>query len=171
MLKTVIVIAVLIILAIILLGVPLPVSGHSMDNNFQNGELVLIKRLALTSHLQRGDVVAAAFPADPDHTKLIKRVIGLPGETVSFDDFGHVTIDSTPLVENYMPIYGEIPVDTPHNNILIGANEYFLMGDNRPESSDSRVWGPVQDSDIQGKVDFVLWPFGNVKFIDRPIYN
>ena len=171
LIKGILIAVVVVILIIVLLGVPLPVNGSSMNPNFYNGDVVLIKRLSFVGDLQRGDVVAAAFPADPTHTKLIKRVIGLPGDTITFDDYGHVSVNGKTLNEDtYKPIYGQLPAATV-NNVTLGSGEYFLMGDNRPGSSDSRIWCPVQSGDIQGRVEYIIWPFNKAAFIGTPIYN
>lgn len=170
LIKVILVVIVTIVLIVVLFGVPLPVSGQSMEPNFHNSQIVLVKRLSFAGTITRGDVVAAAFPADSTHTKLIKRVIGLPGDTVSFDDFGHVTLNGNSLTENYKPNYGELPSLTI-NNVTLKSGEYFLMGDNRPGSSDSRIWGPVQQNDIQGKVRFIVWPLSSAQYVDTPIYN
>jgi signal peptidase I len=161
LLKVIAILAVIVVLIIVFVGAPLTVDGHSMDPNFQTGEIVLVQRTDLAGTIKRGDVVEAKFPADPTHTKLIKRVIGLPGDTVSFDDTGHYTINGQPLAESYGPIYGQIPAET-FSPVALGSNEYFLSGDNRPVSSDSRIWGPVQLSDIQGKVELIIWPFNKL---------
>lgn len=172
LLKIVAIAVVAIVLIVVLVGVPLPVNGQSMEPNFHNGQIVLVKRLSFAGSITRGEVVAAAFPADPDHTKLIKRVIGLPGDTIFFDSQGHLSVNGKELNELYGPNYGELPPSvTTTNNVTLKSGEYFLVGDNRPGSSDSRVWGPIQQSDIQGRVTFILWPFSQTKYIDLPIYN
>lgn len=169
LIKTIATLAVVVVLIVVFVGVPLPVSGSSMEPNFHNSELVMIQRLNITGQITRGDVVEAKFPGDPSHTKLIKRVIGLPGETVSFDELGHVSINGTLLTELYGPIYGQIPAAT-NNNVTLGSGQYFLMGDNRPGSSDSRIWGPVESSDIQGKIVAIVYPIRNLSLVSKPKY-
>ena len=168
LLKTVAVIAIILVLIVVFVGAPLPVSGSSMQPNFHNGEIVLVLRNGLSGPIKRGEVVEARFPADPNHTKLIKRVIGLPGDTVSFDNYGYYTINGQVLAEDYGPIYGQLPAETV-SNITLGSGEYFLSGDNRPGSSDSRIWGPVQASDIQGRVALIIWPL-NMLGLANPNY-
>ncbi len=167
LLRNALLIILLVAVLIVFFGVPLPVSGSSMVPNFQSGELVVIEKMSYfgDNNIRRGDVVAARFPADPKKTRLIKRVIGLPGEFIEYTD-GQFHIDGKLLDERY-PITIGIPPYEEISSIQLRANEYFLVGDNRPGSSDSRLWGPVQQEDIQGRAAFVLFPFGNVRYIDR----
>ncbi|MEX1051839.1 MAG: signal peptidase I, partial [Patescibacteria group bacterium] len=166
LLRNALLIVLLVAVLIVFFGVPLPVSGSSMVPNFQSGELVVVEKISYFSgEIQRGDVVAARFPADPKKTRLIKRVVGLPGEFVEYTD-GQFIVDGAALNERYQitpgtPPYQEIAA------IQLKQDEYFLVGDNRPGSSDSRLWGPVQRQDIQGRAAFVLFPFGNVRYVDR----
>lgn len=169
--KVVILVFVLAVVAVMVLGVPLPVSGQSMEPNFKSGQVVVVERLSFagSKEIKRGDVVAAKFPADPAKTKLIKRVIGLPGETVHAQE-GKIFIDGTELNETiYAPLYGAPPY-VEQAAVTLKEGEYFLAGDNRPGSSDSRLWGAVQQSDIQGKVAFVIWPLGAMSYVDRVSY-
>lgn len=160
--------AVVLIAAIFMLvGVPLLIEGVSMQPNFKTGEIVVIERLSYLGDkpVKRGDVVAATFPGDPKRTRLIKRVVGLPGETVTLVN-GQFTIDNQPLTE----IYDITPGTPPYQEletVLLKADEYFLVGDNRPGSSDSRLWGPVTRADIQGRASYVIWPLGQVRYVDR----
>jgi len=165
--RTAVVIVVIAALAIVFLGVPLPVSGSSMVPNFQSGELVVIEKVSYFNNreIRRGDVVAARFPADPQKTRLIKRVIGLPGELVELKS-GEFFIDGQKLSERYQITEGTPPY-TERKQELLKQGEYFLVGDNRPGSSDSRLWGPVQRQDIQGRAAFVLFPIQNIRYIDR----
>lgn len=152
-----------------IIGTPLPVNGQSMEPNFHTHEIVIVERLSyLNGSIQRGDVVAARFPADSSHTKLIKRVIGLPGDTISIDK-GHLSVNGRPLIEPYNPIYGAPPYQ--ETGVTLPDNEYFLVGDNRPGSSDSRLWGPVQRSDIQGRVSFIILPLQLAQYIDHVFYT
>ena len=166
--KFALVIVVVLIAFFVLVGKPLPVNGDSMLPNFQSGEVVIVDQISFSGQkmIKRGDVVAAKFPADPDKTKLIKRVIGLPGEKVEVKDT-HIFINGAPLVEKYQPRYGEAPYDEIAL-VTLKDGEYFLAGDNRPDSSDSRLWGPVGREDILGRVSFVIFPPSNVQYVDRP---
>lgn len=150
-----------------LIGVPLFIDGVSMKPNFTSGELVIIERLSYLGNkpVKRGDVVAATFPGDPKRTRLIKRVVGLPGESVILKG-GQFTIDNQPLSEIYQITPGAPPYQEIET-VLLGVDEYFLVGDNRPGSSDSRLWGAVTRADIHGRASFVIWPLGQVRYVDR----
>jgi signal peptidase I len=165
--RTALVIIVFSAVVIVFLGVPLPVSGSSMIPNFQSGELVVIEKVSYfnSKEIKRGDVVAARFPADPEKTRLIKRVIGLPGEVIELRS-GDFYINGQLLEEKYQINEGQPPY-TELKQVLLRQGEYFLVGDNRPGSSDSRLWGPVQRQDIQGRAAFVLFPVQNIRYIDR----
>jgi len=168
--KWVVILAVAVITFGFLIGLPLAVSGESMLPNFQSREVVVVDRLTnlLNKPINRGDVVAARFPADPNHTKLIKRVLGLPRETVRAKD-GRIFINNIELHENYNPIIAPAPYQEI-NELKLKDDEYFLVGDNRPGSSDSRLWGPVVRQDIIGRVRFVLFPASNFRFVASPFY-
>jgi signal peptidase I len=136
-----------------------------MEPNFHNRQVVLVQRFSYANNkeIKRGDVVAAKFPADPNRTRLIKRVIGLPGEkiTVKGDNF---YINGELLNEKYGRVTGEPPY-TPNYETVLRPGEYYLSGDNRPGSSDSRLWGAIQRGDIQGKISFIIFPFSNLEYV------
>lgn len=150
-----------------LVGVPLLVQGVSMQPNFHTGELVIVEKVSYWGDkpIKRGDVVAAVFPGDPKHTRLIKRVIGLPGETVTAKG-GIVSVNGNEIKEPYLPIYGDPPYQEL-TTLTLKSDEYYLVGDNRPGSSDSRLWGAVARPDIQGRAAFIIWPLNSVRYIDR----
>jgi signal peptidase I len=158
---------VVLITVFILVGAPLVVDGQSMVPNFQNREVVVVNRLSYmgSKPIARGDVVAARFPADPTKTKLIKRVVGLPGETVVAKD-GQITVNGQVSTEPYQPILGTPPY-AEQGQITLKSDEYFLAGDNRPGSSDSRFWGPVVRADIIGRVSYIIFPFNSAQYINR----
>ena len=126
------------------------VDGSSMEPNYHNGDVLKINLVAyLTSEPQRYDVVAIHTPS----MDLIKRIIALPGETVSIDKNGKVLVNGE-IIED--PFAKEairqdmrgLAADT----IILKGNEYFVMGDNRNASTDSRTIGPIQKKQIIGKV-------------------
>lgn len=126
------------------------VDGSSMEPNYHNGDVLKINLVTyLTSEPQRYDVVAIHTPS----MDLIKRIIALPGETVSIDENGKIRINGE-IIED--PFAEEaIRQDMrglAANTIILKDNEYFVMGDNRNASTDSRTIGPIQKKQIIGKV-------------------
>lgn len=141
---------------------PFVVSGNSMYPTFHNGEYLIVNELAKYSGTyERGDVVILRYPLNPSKY-FIKRVIGLPGETVALAD-GVVTITgsthASPLTLSEP--YVKNPKDDSFSRTL-DAEEYFVMGDNRAQSSDSRVWGPVPKDLMDGKVLLRLFPITTI---------
>lgn len=139
---------------------PFLVSGASMAPTFQTGEYLIVDQASYYfGDPQRGDVVIFRFPYNPD-TFFIKRVIGLPGETVQITN-GVVTIrndqypDGTTLDEPYVENANGSPVT---ETTSLGPNEYFVLGDNRNSSSDSRAWGPLPERYIVGRALIRLLP-------------
>lgn len=167
--KYVFLIAILVALFFVFVGSPVFVRGESMEPNFHSGQIVIVEHLSFAagSAVRRGDVVATKFPLDPTHTRLIKRVAGLPGEIVTVNN-GHILINGRLLAEDYNPRFGVIPYPEIKKTKL-GSGQYFLVGDNRPGSSDSRLWGAVESSDILGRVSFVVWPPKDFSFVARPL--
>lgn len=165
LLKIVLVIAVMAVIMIVSIGVILPVSGKSMEPNFKSGQIVLVEKVSRLKDkpLKYGDIVAAKFPADPDKTRLIKRVLALPGDSV-YAQKGVIYRNGARVNESYQPILGD-PGYTELAQLSLKEDEYFLVGDNRPGSSDSRLWGPVQKSDIQGRVILILFPLNKARFV------
>ncbi len=153
---------------------PFIVSGSSMQPTFQNGQYLIVNELDYHLHApQRGDVIVFKYPLNTSEY-FIKRVIGLPGEKVLVSN-GKVTIFNTAnpngfvLNETYLPsgLYTEATTDQP---ITLGENEYFVLGDNRPASSDSRYWGDVPLNDIVGKVVLRAYPFNQFGTFSTPNY-
>ncbi len=135
------------------------VDGSSMAPNFATGQFIIVNRMSyLLGEPQRGDVAVIKSPSE-DNIDLIKRVIGLPGETVSVRD-GLVFINGVQLNEPYLnaqPRYqGEWSLQT---------DEYFLLGDNRTDSRDSHNFGPLNEDLIIGKALLVYWPPQDWQFI------
>jgi signal peptidase I len=137
---------------------PFIVSGASMEPTFDAHEYLVIDQWSYRREKpERGDVVVFKYPLDPS-TYFIKRIVGLPGETVYIEG-GSVRValpNETPtdLVEPYR--HGDMAEDS---TIALASDEYFVLGDNRDASSDSRVWGPLQEKYILGRPILRLFPF------------
>ena len=110
----------------------------------------------------RGEVIVFNYPLD--HGKdFVKRVVGLPGETVEVRD-GIVLVDGEALPEPYLK--RKDSSDAPP--LALGEKEYYVIGDNRRNSNDSRSWGPVPEDNIVGRVWLVYWPWDDIHFVDSP---
>jgi signal peptidase I len=154
---------------------PFIVSGSSMEPTFENGQYLIVNELDYhIGNPQRGDVIVFKYPKNTSEY-FIKRVIGLPGEKVLIQN-GKVIIYNTAnpngftLNESYLPagLYTEATTDQP---ITLGPDEYFVLGDNRPASSDSRFWGDVPSNDIVGKVVLRAYPFSQFTRFITPQYQ
>ena len=129
------------------------VEGASMQTTLTSDNFVIVNKVAYLFHTpQRGDVIVFHYPLDTSRD-FIKRVIGLPGDTVSVDNT-HVSVNGVLLKEPYV----NIPLNPIGNKWVIPTNEYFVMGDNRQVSDDSRDWGCVPKDFIVGKAVAVYWP-------------
>lgn len=161
--KWIIVFLVLAMLIHFYIGTIFIVDGRSMEPNFHSKEYIIVNRwLYNFGKPERGDVVVLKFPGDPENKKYIKRMIGLPGETVELLG-GAVYINGQKLEEPYLP--ADTLTYAPMGGSLnipwkrqIGQDEYFLLGDNRNNSSDSRIWGTAPKRDLIGRAYFVIWP-------------
>jgi signal peptidase I len=173
------------------------ISGPSMETDFHDKEIVLVSRIGLfTGAYQRGDPMVLKFPGDPEHKKYIKRLIGMPGDTLEIKN-NSVYINGQVLPEPYIQYVGEmienewpvfyeddelaIEAETLHQEgkamtkpdmkITLGNDEYFFMGDNRENSNDSRMWYPASKADIIGPVRFIVFPLKNWGPIVNPYYG
>ncbi len=167
---------IIIIAAIIVLPIryflfqPFIVKGESMVPYLYSGDYLIIDEISYRfSDPKRGDVVVLNYPID-NRQRFIKRIIGLPGETVSIKN-SEVTIskgrESFALKENYLPEN----LETEGNiNVNLDDNEYFVLGDNRQFSYDSRRWGVLPRQDIIGKAFFRAFPIQTMKLIVGPTY-
>lgn len=137
-----------------------------MYPSFEDGQFILVDRLTYQfSPPQRGDVIILRFPGDPANRNFIKRVIGLPGEKVEIKN-NTVFINEQSIEENYLPAF--TPTD-PDLVVQLRQDEIFAMGDNRPNSNDSRFIGPIPTRNIIGVSRAVLSgsAFG---FIAKPAF-
>jgi signal peptidase I len=140
---------------IIFLYQPVRVEGTSMLPVLEDQDRLFINKVAYhVGHIEHGDVVVFLYPRD--HSKsYIKRVIGVPGDTIRIDD-GKVSVNGVPLKERYVP--QRYRDDRSQPEMIVPPNEYFVMGDHRSISSDSRDFGSVNSELIYGKAAFVYWP-------------
>ncbi len=131
------------------------IDGTSMEPNVHNGEYVIVNKTAywFGHNPQRGDVVVFQAPDQPQNDR-VKRVIGLPGETVEVRSDGTVYVNGQQLEEPYLPSHHSGTSGT----WTVPEDEYFVMGDNRSVSYDSREGGPVPRSNIIGKAWLIIWP-------------
>ncbi len=141
---------------------PVRVSGQSMKPSLSNHERLLINRfLYRLTPIRRGDVIVFYFPLNP-HDSFIKRVIGLPGDWVSMQH-GVVFINSRRLSEPYLRLGLRGQASFPLTRVP--QDKYFVLGDNRAASDDSRDWGMVPRQLIYGKAVFAYWPLRRVGVI------
>jgi signal peptidase I len=147
---------------------PFIVSGLSMFPTFHDKEYLIIDELSYYMHEPiRNDVVVFHFPYNPSKKPLyfIKRIIGLPGETVIIDD-GVVTIKNTDNPEGFKLTETYINEKfTTSGTYTLGKDDYFVMGDNRNASSDSRSWGVLQRKYIVGRAYLRLFPLSKMSFL------
>ncbi|MBI4464560.1 MAG: signal peptidase I [Acidobacteria bacterium] len=144
---------------IVFLYQPVKVEGNSMMPELTDQERIFINKFVYRFEaIQRGDVVVFWYPLDPSKS-YIKRVVGLPGETVQLA-YGEVFVNGRKLNEPYVtPEYRDGQNLGP---IHIPEGEFFVLGDHRNSSNDSRVWGNVERRFIYGKAVFVYWPVGQL---------
>ncbi len=166
---------ILIVSVFVLFGVfiaqPVVVEGTSMVPQLQNGERLIVNKLVYYNfrsvgwgHINRGDIVVFWYPQDPNKS-FVKRVIGLPDETVDIRD-GKVFIDDRELAEPYIQKAELAKMSDLGRPIRVKKHYFFVMGDNRGNSSDSREWGLVPEKYIYGKAFFRYWrpsKFGFIK--------
>jgi signal peptidase I len=144
---------------------PFVVNGASMDPTFTNGEYLIVDQLSYRFDTPaRGSVLIFKYPNDPSKY-FIKRVIGLPGETVKSEN-GQITVINSAnpigikLYEPYIKFHKEDSFETH-----LGNSEYFVMGDNRAGSADSRMWGALPEEDIIGRPVIRLFPLSRMDIL------
>ena len=128
---------------------PVNVNGTSMSTTLKDGDIMILNKIGLRTGIKRFDIVVLKT----DKNYLIKRVIGLPGETINYKD-EVLYINGKVVEDKYnLNVTGEI------EPVKLAKDEYYVMGDNRAVSKDSRMIGPVKDEDIIGKTNFIIFPF------------
>ena len=153
------------IIVILFLYQPVKVEGTSMMPSLTDQERIFINKFTYRfgiGSIERGDMVVFWFPMDRSKS-YIKRIIGLPGDLVEIED-GKVIVNGQPLTEEYVP--EEYRDHTVYAARRVPLDQYFVLGDHRSSSNDSRAWGTVERKFIYGKAVFVYWPLdklGRVK--------
>lgn len=135
---------------------PIRVNGNSMDPTLIEGETMLLNKISLKKGIDRYDIVVVDTPSD----YIIKRVLALPNETIACID-GDIYINGQKIKD-----YAKSEM-IDFTAVTLGSDEYFVMGDNRRISKDSRIIGPVKKSQIKGKAHFVLFPFTKFGTVDE----
>ena len=165
------------LVAYLFLGHGTQIYGSSMEPNFHDQQCVFTDIVSYRFSLpQRGDVVSIHAPKAANCAKgtgcdFFKRIIGLPGENIALSE-GHFFINGEKLTEKYLPptILTMPGPYTADRVVTLNENEYFVAGDNRSHSSDSRYWGPVQKSEIIGRAILRYCPKSDLGIIPRVVY-
>jgi len=151
---------------------PFFVKGQSMEPNFENGDYLIIDQISYRFRdPQRGEIVVFKYPQAPSQ-RYIKRIVGLPGETIEvkdgqviiFNEKGRQILDEG----NYLPPGTFTPGEI---KVILAKDEYFVLGDNRISSADSRRFGPLPRENIIGRVFLRAWPFTALAKIEAPTYR
>jgi signal peptidase I len=155
---------------------PVKVEGSSMLPRLHDGERIFInkflysldgwpsKSFSIGRSVARGDIVVFYYPNDPN-VRYVKRIVGLPGDLVRIDDEGRVFVNGDELEEPYLSDEFTRRPD-PMATMQVAEHHFFVMGDNRDNSSDSREWGLVPERYICGEVVFRFWPLDEVGLLD-----
>lgn len=155
---------------------PHQVKGASMEPNFHDGEYILTNKYEYRfSDPKRGDVIVFKSPQNPE-IDYIKRIIGTPGDTIRLSN-NHFFVNDVQLEEQYLDddlftYFGSFLKEG--SEIVVPEDHYFVVGDNRPRSSDSREWGFIERSAIIGKSQLRYWPFdrfGLIQPVNYPSVN
>ena len=148
---------ILIIIVILLIRTyivtPIRVNGTSMYPTLKQNEIMILNKIGLKSGIDRFDIVVVKT----DNNRIIKRVIGLPGESVMYED-GKLYINGKYVEDSY-----SLSETKDFDNIVLKEDEYFVLGDNREVSKDSRMIGPVKKEQILGKTRLVIFPFNKIR--------
>lgn len=168
--RTAIIIGIVLLLTTQFLLTITRVSGNSMVPTLQNGHIVVLDRwTSRWGTVSRGDIVSIRFPGDPEKVTYLKRVIGLPGETISIAN-GKIMVNNRELVESYLADSVTTNPTTKINTWKLGPTEYFMLGDNRSVSNDSRSFGPIDRRFFLGHARLVLWPVSKTGLIASVFY-
>lgn len=158
------IIAVLVVVPVrMFIAQPFVVSGASMEPTFQGGHYLIIDELSYRfEEPSRGEVIVFRFPIEPSKF-LIKRVVGLPGETIEIRG-DTITVFNKEHPDGFVWRQGTIHSSgrPARQNVTLGEDEYFVLGDNRDESADSRLWGPLERRFIVGRPLVRLFPLDRI---------
>lgn len=132
---------------------PIRVNGTSMYPTLKQNEIMILNKIGLKSGIDRFDIVVVKT----DNNRIIKRVIGLPGESVMYEE-GKLYINGKCVEDSY-----SLSKTKDFDNIVLKEDEYFVLGDNREVSKDSRMIGPVKKEQILGKTRLVIFPFTKIR--------
>ena len=168
----VVVLAIMVMIYLFIMS-PQEINGASMEPNFQNGEYILTNKIEYKlSDPKRGDVVIFKSPRNKD-IDYIKRIIGEPGDRVDLKG-GVYSVNGIPLDEPYLAAGTYTAAGNylrEGSEIIVPEGKYFVSGDNRGHSSDSREFGPVSKEDFIGKAFLRYWPFSEAGVITAPSYR
>ncbi len=152
------------VLVILFVYQPVKVEGTSMMPSLEDQERIFINKFIYRfgmGEISRGDMIVFWYPGDPSKS-YIKRVIGLPGDRIGIDE-GAVAVNGSQLREDYVP-----PSYRDHQSMpetTVPPDHYYVLGDHRTSSNDSRSWGPVHRRHIYGKAVFIYWPLDKMGLI------
>ncbi|MFY9610427.1 MAG: signal peptidase I [Blastocatellia bacterium] len=166
--------AVMAVLIVVFVAQPVKVEGTSMQPRLENDERIFVNKFKYTFEaIERGEIVVFWYPEDPTKS-FIKRVIGLPGELIDMDALGRITINGHPYEEPYLAPERNQAARARWNQVrndfkYVKPHYYFVMGDNRDASNDSRSWGLVPEKYIYGKAMFRYWPPPRIGTLEQTI--
>jgi signal peptidase I len=172
LLRDIVFAGVIAILIVVFVIQPVRVEGQSMMPRLHDQDRIFVNKflyplrewLGDKEPIKRGDIVVLLYPEDPSKS-YIKRVVGLPGERVEIED-GRLFINGQQIDESYLdPAY--LSTDSTNGPVDVKAHHYFVMGDNRRNSSDSRYWGLVPEKYIYGQAVFRYYPFSPFERVGR----
>lgn len=177
LIRTAIIVTVLAVAIRTLAVQPFVVEGSSMFPRFETSDFLIVDKITYRFEApSRGDIIVFKYPYDLQ-TNYVKRVIGLPGETVKIQDGQVIVINSTYpngviLDEPYVSAGNTttLPVTSASNEFVVPADKYFVLGDNRRASSDSREWGFLPKEDIIGRVFVQAYPFARASWVNHASY-
>lgn len=169
----VVILAIMVMIYLFIMS-PQEINGQSMFPTFEHGEYILTNKIEYKlTDPKRGDVVIFKSPKNKD-VDYIKRIIGLPGDKVKLMDNGiyinGYKLDESDYLDSSVMVFGGSYL-RENQEIMVPDGYFFVMGDNRPHSSDSREFGPIIKTDFIGKAFLRYWPFDKAGFVITPRYN